>query len=46
MSNSKSVYSKKKISAKNICELNDFDIFEKKIENFRLKLIKFSFFEK
>ena len=46
MSNSKSVYSKKKISVKNICELNDFDIFEKKIENFRLKLIKFSFFEK
>ena len=46
MSNSKSVYSKKKISAKNISELNDFDIFEKKIENFRLKLIKFSFFEK
>ena len=46
MSNSKSIYSKKKISVKNICELNDFDIFEKKIENFRLNLIKFGFFEK
>jgi len=46
MSNSKSVYSRKKIYAKNICELNDFEIFEQKIENFRLKLIKFSFFEK
>ena len=46
MSNSKSIYSKKKISVKNICELNDFDIFEKKIENFRLNLIKFGFFKK
>lgn len=43
MSNSKSIYSKKKIPAKNICDLNDFDIFEKKIENFRFKLIKFIF---
>lgn len=46
MSNSKSVYSKKKISAKNICESNELDIFEKKIENFRIKLIKFSFLKK
>ena len=46
MSNSKSVYLKKKISAKNICESNELDIFEKKIENFRIKLIKFSFLKK
>ena len=46
LSNSKNIFSKKKISGKNIREFNDFDIFEKKIGNFRLNLIKFSFFEK